>query len=684
MQKKLNINNFFLFSSFIIFITPLILYGLKDIEEYEHGILYLKLLESNNFNPFTFYYDLLGPGTRLPIGHGLFNFPTYLFIKNYQIYFLLTISLCFFIQIYGLKKLLKLLKINNFYLLNFCYLFSIPFFCYSYINDWSLHPYFLVSIFPLTLYLCIKYIEFKKSKTFFKLILLLSIIYLNNAPQSFLTLALFIIILFLLNKELFFLKKKYFYFGAIIFFLCISENIYNLTYEINNYENAPRTIQDSYSLKHFFSGFYLFFSFFESFGIFDFPFINEYEKIDARLPFSNIFFYAALYKSLELIFKKSSKKIYFLNILFIIFFIASFIDDMKILKFISGVWLFRDYYNFLSIILFGYFLIDLKKKIIKKFIIFVSIIFSINFYLQNVNITYQTTKNDYNIIKINKIYNNSKAYSFFEKIQNKDKFKTYLSPYVYRELNSAKKNNKTLIEANIFSRSDLIKYNLYPFTYHFYMSSKNPLRKPYAIMRTEINPEFSEINHPFFFNLFRIKYLLIEESEIKYIKNDRFIKINELQLNNGNKLFLLEKINTDNIILKDKKSIEILNKKKCDKYDIVNCLLDENKLFSTINDVSISRKNLNEYEITNNYIKDERIILLPFLHDKNWKLLNNENIINIRNTFMIIELKSLQKIEIFYQDTLRIILKIISITSIIFLTTYVFLGRIFFINRRKL
>lgn len=51
---------------------------------------------------------------------------------------------------------------------------------------------------------------------------------------------------------------------------------------------------------------------------------------------------------------------------------------------------------------------------------------------------------------------------------------------------------------------------------------------------------------------------------------------------------------------------------------------------------------------------------------------------------MIIELKSLQKIEIFYQDTLRIILKIISITSIIFLTTYVFLGRIFFINRRKL
>ena len=182
MQKKLNINNFFLFSSFIIFIIPLILYGLKDIEEYELGILYLKLLESNNFNPFTFYYDLLGPGTRLPIGHGLFNFPTYLFIKNYQIYFLLTISLCFFIQIYGLKKLLKLLKINNFYLLNFCYLFSIPFFCYSYINDWSLHPYFLVSIFPLTLYLCIKYIEFKKSKTFFKLILLLSIIYLNNAP----------------------------------------------------------------------------------------------------------------------------------------------------------------------------------------------------------------------------------------------------------------------------------------------------------------------------------------------------------------------------------------------------------------------------------------------------------------------------------------------------------------------
>ena len=81
-----------------------------------------------------------------------------------------------------------------------------------------------------------------------------------------------------------------------------------------------------------------------------------------------------------------------------------------------------------------------------------------------------------------------------------------------------------------------------------------------------------------------------------------------------------------------------MNKKKCDKYDIVNCLLDENKLFTTINDVSISRKNLNEYEITNNYIKDERIILLPFLHDKNWKLLSAP-IIGSNNKIIIQKIK---------------------------------------------
>jgi len=307
-MKILNKKKIITFSLSILFIVfflfPLLLFGVSDIEEYKSSGLTLQIWKENSFNPFTFYYDLVGPGTTLPLGSGLFNFPSIFFIENQAYYYSFVIIFSFVIQTIGLKKLLKFLHIENFILLNFLYLFSISFFCNSYINEWGLHPYLQISFLPLILYYCLKYLKLEQSIVLFKLVFILGLLHLNGHPSTSINNLLFVVIFFLLNKKFFFLKEKLFYLAIFVFFLTISENIYSLFLEVEKNEGISRFSSEGYNIKHLFSGIYLFLTFFESFNLLDFPLIEKYESHDSRLPFIGIISYIAIYKSLELIYKK--------------------------------------------------------------------------------------------------------------------------------------------------------------------------------------------------------------------------------------------------------------------------------------------------------------------------------------------------------------------------------------------
>ena len=72
-------NSIIFFRLFLSFTIPVLIYGVPDLEEHELSGFTLKIFSENYFNPFIFYYDLIGPGTTLPLGSGLFNFPTIFF-----------------------------------------------------------------------------------------------------------------------------------------------------------------------------------------------------------------------------------------------------------------------------------------------------------------------------------------------------------------------------------------------------------------------------------------------------------------------------------------------------------------------------------------------------------------------------------------------------------------------------
>ena len=105
-----------------LYTVPLYFYGVEGTEDYLHTHFSLKLLADNFFNPLLFYFDLLGPGSRLILGTGLdyFYLPS-LFISDLSLFYIFSIIFCFYIQFNYLKKILKLLIVNFF----ICYLFYI-------------------------------------------------------------------------------------------------------------------------------------------------------------------------------------------------------------------------------------------------------------------------------------------------------------------------------------------------------------------------------------------------------------------------------------------------------------------------------------------------------------------------------------------------------------------------------
>lgn len=647
----------------LIFFVPIFFVGADRLEDTKYNHFSLLFQFQNLFNPFVFYYDLIGPGTRMPLGVGLdYFYPPAIFINNLKIFYLSSFILGFYLQLNFLKKLLKLFEFKNVYILSFFYSLGISNIFYLIAGD-SIKTFFLISCFPVIFYYFLKFLRKKSQNYFFKLILFSSYLIVNSHPVSILLSFLSFVLLVVFNQKYFFLKKKYFYIGLLLFLLVISEELYRLIYEATKFNESERALVLNLDLKHYTSGIVFILKFFEGLLNFDFPFLSKFKDFDNfYLPFGGILFYFSFYEAVRLIIKKDSKKIFFINYVFILIIFLSVIDLSPItFGVISTPFVIRDINNFFSIFLFGSFLLNIKNLKISNIVLFLCIITT----LVHLGISVERHIKDhkdssYNILKPNSHYYESNFSMSLKEIDNNEKYaKTYLSEDAWKLIHD--RRSKVFLEANIFYFTDLIKYKIYPFNLQFKNASKHQLRLQPVKMYTILEPKKEEINNNFFFNIFNINYLLILESEIEQIDLNKFKKIASIKNLDDNFLFL-ELLDKRSVLLNPD---YVFKDNKCELKPEINCLINQKDLFIKSDKINFNRINLNKYKIKN--ISNEKTrFVVPFLYDESWRSSDGE-IENIKDTLMFVEIEPNSEIVIFYRDHIRIVLKIFSIISFLFL-----------------
>ena len=176
---------FYLLIISIIFLFPILYYGITDIEGYYIDNLNIKFQRDNNFNPFVFFIDYIGAGNSFPIAaqtplyHPL-NFFFSGVSRNFYIFFIL---IHLYTQVFYFSKILKILKIkNNFIISIFSIIFLIPNLDYVWRNDW-LGIFFSFSIFFPIIYYSIKLIK-KKNLDFLNLVFWLSFGFINRNSDT--------------------------------------------------------------------------------------------------------------------------------------------------------------------------------------------------------------------------------------------------------------------------------------------------------------------------------------------------------------------------------------------------------------------------------------------------------------------------------------------------------------------
>ena len=669
LEKKTNWFKETLFFIIILFLTyiPIFLNGTSTNEDYFYSFFSLEIISKQNFSPFIFFHDLFGPGIKFPLGNGLFYFfPTHFFINDILIYYFFTIAFCLYLQFNYLKKILKFYNIKNYFLLIFLHIFNISLFAELYSYD-HLKIFVALSFFPAVFYYAFKFMKFENAFDFFKLILFLCYLTLNCTLSYVPIIYIFLILFFIINNKFFFLKKRYFYLGVLFSLLILSENIYRIYLEYISHDGLPRDIMPNYSLKHFFSGLALIFKFFETFFEIDFMFVSKFKPQDNYfLAFTGIFLYFSLYEAIRLVISRQSRKYNYLNILFLIFFSLSLIEFSSFL--ITSLFIFRDIFILLAIIIFGIFLQNLSYSKVSKIIIVASLTVSVMNYVLNFEIKNNEIKP--NFIKKNNQFEKSVFFQKLKNFENKSFDKVYLSPKVFNffhktDTNFSRENN-IFYESNVFSEKDLRNYNLYSFNLILKNASVNSLITSPRKMYTIIKPKFDEINNELFLKLFKIKYLLIYEDEIEKINFNKFKIIHKFD-NYGSPVFLLESTNNKKIVLKN-----YISENKnfgCPSKESVKCILKNKEFFKFEDKVVIKRIGLNKYLIKNE--SDANLsILVPFIYDDFWKIDKNK-IMSIDNALMFINLRPGETNEVFYRNDVRLILKVISIIA--FLTLVIFI-----------
>ena len=436
--KSYQKNFIFIFSVSFLYFFPLFATGSGRLIDYTTTHFSLLILSENLFSPYTFFYDLIGPGTRLPLGSGLYNFfPTSFFIQNYFLFFTSTIVFGLYLQLNFCKKLFKIFNFKNYYLLAFLLSTNITV-IYHLLNSDGIKIFFTFSCLPCLLYYTLKFLNVQTKLYFYKLIFFLSFVTLNSHEGYLITSCLGFLLLVIFNRNFFFLSKTFFYFGLIIFFLVNIENIYRIYSDLSNYPSSERSFIKPYDLKHYTSGIVFIFKFLEDFFKLNFTFLSPTKVWDNfYLPFGGLLFYFSFIECLRLLLKNNSKNIYYINIIFLILIFLSFFDLIKItFGTIAASYAFRDAINFFSIILFGSFLNNIKSFKIKNFIIFLVLTSAIMHISSSIYLKFKVDRNNFDVIRKNDDVKNSIFSKTLENLdlKNKNFSKTYLSEGIWQKI----------------------------------------------------------------------------------------------------------------------------------------------------------------------------------------------------------------------------------------------------------
>lgn len=651
----------FLFSFFLI-LFPLNKFGQVDNEELKAGIFSLfYLFRDFNFLTLTSnYIDQLGPGVGLPLGQGLFFYPTNLFIFDYKIFFNITVILNLSIQFLFFQKINKLIFKKNFFYLSLFVLFLFSNFSYLYYTDW-ISCFTTYTLYFPTIYYSIKFLKKKELEDYLKILLVISLIIINGHLGFGVSLIFFLFPFVVMNNQYFFLKKKFFYLGIILFFMIILERTYSLTSVYLTTKDNITAFHEGYILKDYFylieRILYIFNKFL--FYILGIDIQKEIYPPNARIPSYGIIIFVSILYSFWILFKKKSKEIYYLNLILLIFFLLTFIPHEWLFSVFSGTWVLRDILNIICFILFVKLFINAKPliKIFLKLCLLLSLLLFVESYV------FLKNNSKYKFNKVNEI--NQNQILDLKKLVSTNKFnKVYISPDLYDDIENLK--IPELIDLNILNTKSFVKYDIYPFNTWIKNQKLNSLRDPEFKMYASIYPEYEEINNQIFLNIFRINKLLIYEKNLSKINEKIYEKIGEFKT--VNKKIIILNLKEQNTVLINNNSIDQIKNHNCGLYNSILCLIKKDFFFEA-NVVNFKRlKNLN-YEITNTSNKEINYIL-PIISGNYWNEKNK--IFSINPDFHVIKLQPYEKIILKYENYNFLIIRIISIFGLLFTFIMIF------------
>jgi|694.fasta_scaffold06329_18 hypothetical protein len=601
----------------ILFITPIIIFGISDLEEYQLGLFSIKILSKSFENFFLTYVDFYGPGIELPIGSSSYVNPINIFINlGIKIYYILFIFILLVIQVYFANKILKIFfqtKIKkDIFIINFTFnlllIFSISNFNYIYNNDWFNHL-FTYSIFFPGFYYFLKFLKKNRNQDLLAFFIVIIFQFINSSISILIIFYIFYLLFFIFNyqciRKLF--NNKYFYFYLIIFLSLFIDNTYNLFSELEKFPtDITRYNQGGYNFKDYLV--ILLHPLIIDFDLFHITYSREFTEATTRMPGYGINILLALICSFILIIRNQSKKYHYINYVLISAILLSFLNNNKYTFLFSGIWYFRDIVNIISFILIYILLVgSFLRKNLKYLIIIFLLISSSAYYLINTQIIIKNYKPNF----INEEISNPILIENLNKIkEDKETFnRIYFSPDSYLLI-----RNK-LSRYGIYAVTDFIDYNLMPFNGWFKNYSLDNLYNSEFVMHGRILPDYNLINNKIFLSTFKIKYLFYEKNEIKNINIEMFETVFEFEHDKYNLVLAKYKNINDSFVMSGKINFEFRD-------NIMKYLSNIN--FIENNQVYIKRNKVNNYSIINdsNY---EVSLLFPFNNGKNWTFVNNEN-----------------------------------------------------------
>jgi len=680
-MKLLNKKNFINFLLLTIFTLTVTIFGINDIEEYQVGTFSTLIFWESFSNLFTFFYDFYGPGTKLPIGPGPLFHPLNIFLNDLKIYYTIFTLFHLYIQLEYTKKLFKLFKIDyDSNLLTLLLVFSLPNIFFGISADW-ISAFFSYCLFPVIFYYLVKIIEQKDKLSYYKFSLFFCFWIINGNLGHISTYIIFLICYLFLSikstKQLKNIINFSFLISLIFIALILSEYIFYIIRELSYFDGWKR-FQSSYDLKNFIEIFYP--NKRSSFGLNRLPgnpiliyfslsivivsilnFINSLKKIKIKY---------LLQESIKLFFKKTQTDVNFkFCFLFFLFLIFSLLPFLSIVPSVSGAYMARDMFIYSGLFIYFINYKSLKNKI-KLLLNSLLIIYSLLFFCINIYDKIIVNENNFILDK----YKNTEFIQSLKSLNlsKNDYQRVYLSPNLYKDIWEGYEDD------GIFAVTDLIKFNLAPFTGYFKQVSMKNFGDETKKMDGWIRSHYNFINDEFFLNIFKINFLLIEEDEINYLKNNNFKLIKKIKTAK-NDLFLLKRNVVNYSIRNEHLPILIKKLKNCKVRTLVSgmwvnsdskldCLLRNKVLFDNSTH-KLTRISNGNFSITNTI--PNHYPVLPFVYDSNWKSDNN-NIINSDDFLILLNTENLKKKQtiISYKDDTRYVLNILSLISfsLLFLT----------------